>query len=113
MKRSLLSALSLWLAMLSPGLAAPVDPTVARPKYSKEHQTELIRRYNSAPENKKPCLSEYIRNYQGSLFKYCVATDGGKNIGGGCDHVAYAYSIHEGVLELALEKCKVPTAARR
>jgi hypothetical protein len=85
--------------------AEPVDPTIPRGTYTAEQEAEVLAKFNSMQGERKRCGNEYVRAYQKSLFDYCVATDGGKNIGGGCDHVAYAWSIHARVLELALERC--------
>ncbi|WIV98334.1 hypothetical protein [Kinneretia aquatilis] len=98
-------------------LAQPVNPAIPRGKYTPERQMEIINEANAATGKIQKCINEYIASYQESLLKHCVATDGGKGIGGGCEHVAYAYSVHERVIELALQRCKAapkskPGAAR-
>jgi len=85
--------------------AEPVNPAIPRGTYTAEREAEVLAKFNSMQGEQKRCGEAYIRAYQKSLFDYCVATDGGKNIGGGCGHVAYAWSLHTRVVELALERC--------
>lgn len=93
-------------------IAQAKSPEIPRQKFTPERQMEIINAANSATGKAQECINEYIRAYQDSLMKHCVATGGGKGIGGGCGHVAYAYSVHERVIELALEKCKVTTESK-
>jgi len=85
--------------------ATPVDPRIPKGSYTSEQEAEVLAQFNAMQGLQKDCGDAYTRAYQESLYKYCVATDGGKNIGGGCDHVAYAWSLHTKVLELAFEHC--------
>ncbi|WP_390449923.1 hypothetical protein, partial [Pseudoalteromonas sp. MTN2-4] len=65
----------------------------------------ILERVNSLEGKEKECLNNFISDYQKSLYEYCEATDGGNNIGGGCHHVAYAWSITSSVLEAGLASC--------
>jgi len=76
--------------------------------YTAKVDAEILAQFNSLQGDQKRCADAYVRAYQQSLLDHCVATDGGKNVGGGCHHVAYAWSIHTRVLELAIEQCATP-----
>jgi hypothetical protein len=83
----------------------PLNPEIPRGTYTAERDAEVLAQYNSMGGKQKRCGEAFVRTYQKALFDYCVVTDGGKNVGGGCHHAAYAWSIHTRVLELALEHC--------
>ena len=91
---------------------ASVDPTIPTGNYTPEREDEVRAQFNSMQGDLKQCGYTYIRDYQKSLYEYCTSTDGGKGIGGGCDHVAYAWSIHTRILELAFEHCSTASPTR-
>ncbi|WP_343862582.1 hypothetical protein [Aliiglaciecola litoralis] len=84
------------------------NPQIPRGEYTNEQSQEILNVVNSLSGEEKICSDEFISTYQGKLFKYCEETDGGKNIGGGCHHVAYAWSITTSVLESAVAACSTP-----
>ncbi|STQ90792.1 hypothetical protein [Iodobacter fluviatilis] len=100
------SALLVMLLLPVLTFAGPKSPEIPREKYTPERTMEIINESNATTGKVKECKNKFFAEYQESLYKHCVATNGGKEIGGGCEHVAYAYSIHERVIELALQKCK-------
>lgn len=71
------------------------NPKIPDRKYSDEENQVMLERVNSLAG--KGCLNHFVSDYQKSLYEYCKATDGGKSIGGGCHHVAYAWSITSSV----------------
>jgi hypothetical protein len=87
------------------GAAEPTDPTIPQGTYTSEREAEILALFNSMQGKQEQCADAYLRAYQKALFDYCEATGRGKNVGGGCSHAAYAWSIHTRVLELALEQC--------
>ena len=84
------------------------DPTIPFGNYSQTQKDQILKDYNGLSASQEKCGDEFLKNNQDTLFEYCEANNGGENVGGGCGHVAYAWSIHERVLELAMEKCKKP-----
>lgn len=85
--------------------AASPDPAIPIKEYTEERANEILKQFNSMRGKKELCGNAFINTYQKALHDHCIATDGGKNIGGGCAHVAYAWSIHTHVLELGIEHC--------
>jgi hypothetical protein len=88
------------------------DPTIPARAYTPERDAEILARFSSLKGSQKLCADEFIRDYQKSLFDYCEATGSGENVGGGCSHVAYAWSLHTRVFELGLEECASAVRAR-
>lgn len=85
------------------------DPAIPIVKYSEEFRDKNRERVNSLKGEDKDCVNNFVKSYQESLLEYCELTNGGENIGGGCAHVAYAWSIHTEVLVRALNQCKTST----
>nr|CEN54968.1 putative integron gene cassette protein [uncultured bacterium] len=88
-----------------------LDPTIPPGNYSQAEEDQIRKAYNTLESSQRACGDAFIKSYQESLFRHCEATDGGERIVGGCGHVAYAWSIHPRVLELALQQCKKPQTA--
>ena len=84
------------------------NPLIPRGEYTEKQSQQILDEVNSLNDESKVCSDEFISTYQNNLFKYCEETGGGKNIGGGCDHVAYAWSITTSVLESAVVACSTP-----
>jgi len=72
--------------------------------YSVEERDALIEFHNSQPEQWKHCAIEIARRHQDAVFEACQFLKCGKNIGGGCYHIA-DYSLHPGTIEAAIERC--------
>ena len=85
------------------------DPKIPSRKYSDEENQAILEKVNSLAGQEKECLNKFVSDYQKSLYEYCKAIDGGKNIGGGCHHVAYSWSITSSVLEAGLASCQPNT----
>ena len=85
--------------------SGPVSPEITPRSYTPAREQEIINQFNALNETQAACANGFIKSYQKALFDHCEATNGGKNIGGGCDHVAYFGSVHTRVLEVALERC--------
>ncbi len=73
--------------------------------HTNEHDERVIAEFNAQIGSERVCANAYVKDYQDSLFEHCEATHGGDNIGGGCDHVAYAWSITTELLERSIQHC--------
>jgi hypothetical protein len=93
------------VSLLVAATPEPIDPTIPLRDYKPGEEARISDTYSTLRGPEKDCAARFIRSYQDSLFAYCEATDGGAGIGGGCPHVAYAWSIHTRVIEAALESC--------
>ncbi|CAD5271185.1 putative integron gene cassette protein [Alteromonas sp. 38] len=82
-----------------------VNPEIPIGEYNEAESKNILDQVNSLEGEPKACLDSFINEYQKGLFEYCEATEGGENIGGGCAHVAYAWSITTSVLEAGLANC--------
>jgi hypothetical protein len=82
------------------------NPKIPVGSYSEAQSNKILDSINSLTEDGKKCVDSFISKYQDKLLKHCEATKGGKNIGGGCYHVAYAWSISTSVLDKAFTMCQ-------
>jgi hypothetical protein len=98
----------LFMVILLSGCASKKlqNPRIPSGNITSAESDLILDEINSLQGEAKECKKRYIKNYQRSLYEYCKDTDGGKGIGGGCEHEAYAWSITSSVLKSALESCK-------
>ena len=75
---------------------------------NKTEYSTSIRKYTSLIKNKQldKCISKIINDHQQAVYDSCIKYQCGKDIGGGCSHIA-GYSIHSSVLSRAEEACKI------
>ena len=107
--RNRVISLLLTIFIFGCSIAAIDDPKIHNRKFSDEDNQIIHTKVNSLVGQEKECLNIFINDYQKSLYEYCEATDGGDDIGGGCNHVAYAWSITSSVLEAGLSSCQKNT----
>ncbi len=82
------------------------NPRIPHGEFTEDENSQILEKVNALKGTNEECLNTFISDYQRSLYDYCEATNGGENIGGGCAHVAYAWSVTSSVLEQALNSCK-------
>ena len=73
--------------------------------HTNEHDDRVLAEFNAQIGAVRECADSFVKDYQDSLFKQCEATHAGDSIGGGCDHVAYAWSITFELLERSNKHC--------
>ena len=83
------------------------DPAIQQGDYSKNQRDSIRKLVNSLKKSDSKCVRKFKKDYQKSLFDYCEANGNGKLVGGGCEHVAYAWSLHTAVTIEALKNCKI------
>ena len=81
------------------------NPAIPDREYTPERDREITEQFNAMEGAQYECGRAFIEAYQKSLYDYCEATGRGKNVGGGCSHIAYAWSINTRLLELGLDRC--------
>lgn len=81
------------------------DPYIPSPQYTGQQAKKIMQTAKSLQGNDKQCFDQFIKNYQNSLFEHCRANELGEYSEGGCEQVAYKFSIHTGVVEEALKQC--------
>ena len=83
------------------------DPTIQRGDFTTEERDKIIEQVNSLKKKDSICVRKFYRSYQKSLFDYCEANGNGRNVGGGCEHIAYAWSLHSAVTVQAFKHCDI------
>ena len=83
------------------------NPKIPRLDYTRKQNEKILEQVNSLGKKDAECVWSFKKAYQKSLFDYCEKTGKGANVGGGCHHTAYAWSLHSGVTVKAFEKCKI------
>jgi hypothetical protein len=72
--------------------------------YTVEERDALIEFHNSQSEQWKSCAIQIARKHQQAVFKACEMEKCGRNIGGGCSHIAED-SLYTSTIEAAIEQC--------
>lgn len=81
------------------------DPYIPAPSYSDRQVEKIMQSVRAQKAEKKECFDRFLKNYQETLFKHCQENNLAENTEGGCERLAYQYSIHIGVVEEALKSC--------
>lgn len=81
------------------------DPYIPAPGYTDKQVKKILQTAKSLQGENKLCFDQFIKNYQDELFEHCQDNELGEDSEGGCEQVAYEYSIHTGVVEEALKRC--------
>jgi hypothetical protein len=81
------------------------DPYIPAPQYTGQQAKKILETAKSLQDEDKQCFDQFIKDYQDSLFEHCRANELGDYSEGGCEQVAYKFSIHTGVVEEALKQC--------
>ncbi|TQV74110.1 hypothetical protein FLL45_14735 [Aliikangiella marina] len=83
------------------------DPTIQRGDFTTEERDKIIQQVNSLGTKESVCVRQFYRSYQKSLFDYCEANGNGSSVGGDCEHIAYAWSLHSAVTVQAFRHCDI------
>ncbi len=81
------------------------DPYLPTSFYTKEQHERIIGRAKQLENENKVCFEKFISKYQDTLFQHCQKHSLGEDAEGGCESLAYKYSIHTRVVEEALISC--------
>lgn len=64
----------------------------------------ILERHSELGFWKRLCVARFHKRYRQAVYDHCIANDLGRNVGGGCAHVA-GYAFHSGVLAAAIQEC--------
>ncbi len=81
------------------------DPYLPPSFYTAEQRRKIIGDVKALTTPQKNCFNEFIKDYQDTTFKHCQEHDLGRDADGGCEQIAYKYSIHLRVIDEALKNC--------
>jgi hypothetical protein len=81
------------------------DPYIPAASYTSRQANRILRTAKSLGDDDKQCFDQFITTYQDTLFEHCLANELAEDTEGGCEQMAYQYSIHTAVIEAALKNC--------
>jgi len=73
-------------------------------EFDKGENDAIGRRYNAMTPEQRECGSHVIDQHMDAVFEQCKAHQCGRNIGGGCAHIA-GYSTNTSLLSAATDRC--------
>ena len=90
----------------------PPKPKIYYDDFESMDEAEIVsqksvEQMNSLNKKDHDCVHKFVKNYQKSVLDYCIATDGGNGVGGGCAHIALGWSV--ALTRKAFSECGIST----